>query len=136
LSQATPDLSFGEDLKAEAQASDAKTSAEPTFSDIGKSLNAQFGNKSADDVGKAIKENTPSAQGVVQGAKDAGKKLNKAADLSNVFDDLLGKVRLSLVLVSCALLASNVDPGICFGSHQTCCRILNDPMPPYYEIKL
>ena len=86
-------MAFGEDLKAQAEASDKKTSAEPTFSDIGKSLNSQFGQGSgAQDVGKAIKDNTPSPQGIVQGAKDAGKKLNKAADLGNVFDDVLGKV--------------------------------------------
>jgi hypothetical protein len=88
-------LAFGEELKAQAQASDVKTDNEPTFSDIGKSLGAQFGqSNSANDVGKAIKENTPSPQGIVQGAKDAGKKLNNATnDLGNVFDDLAGKVR-------------------------------------------
>ena len=62
--QATPDLSFGEKLQAEARASDAKTSAEPSFKDIGKSLSNQFGQKDATDVGKAVKENTPSGSDV------------------------------------------------------------------------
>jgi len=64
VQQATPDLSFGEDLKAGAEASDARTSAEPSFKDIGKSLNNQFGKGDATDVGKAIKDNTPSANDI------------------------------------------------------------------------
>ena len=89
------DLAFGEDLQAQARASDARTSAEPTLGDVGRSLQGQLGgSSSAPDVGQAVKNNTPNAGALAQKAKDAGKKLNNAAsDLGGVFDDIAGKVQ-------------------------------------------
>lgn len=45
--------------RAQAEASDQKTDALPSFKDIGASLNKQFGQTDPKDVGKAIDENTP-----------------------------------------------------------------------------
>ena len=53
------DLAFGEDLKAQAEASDKKVDNLPSFPDIGKSLNSQFGQSDPKEVGKAIDKNTP-----------------------------------------------------------------------------
>lgn len=53
------DLALGEDLKAQAEASDKKTDNLPTFKDIGKSLGGQLGQNNPKDVGKAVEANTP-----------------------------------------------------------------------------
>ncbi len=45
--------------RAQAEASDQKTDALPSFKDIGASLNKQFGQTDPKDVGKAIDQNTP-----------------------------------------------------------------------------
>lgn len=84
------DLAFGEDLQAQARASDAKTSAEPTLGDVGRSLQGQFGQKDATDVGKAVKDNTPSGSDIKGAADKLGRKIDQATpDLSGVFDGLL-----------------------------------------------
>lgn len=53
------DLAIGEDLKAQAEASDKKTDNLPSLKDVGKSLGGQFGQNDPKDVGKAIDKNTP-----------------------------------------------------------------------------
>ena len=53
------ELAFGEDLKAGAEASDKKVDSLPSFPDIGKALNSQFGQTDPKEVGKAIDKNTP-----------------------------------------------------------------------------
>ena len=53
------ELAIGEDLKAQAQASDKKVNDLPSFPDIGKSLNKQFGQSDPKEVGDAINKNTP-----------------------------------------------------------------------------
>jgi len=72
--------------RAQAEASDQKTDALPSFKDIGASLNKQFGQTDPKDVGKAIDQNTPDVnltKNPKDLAKDAGRALNKATpDLS------------------------------------------------------
>ena len=48
--------------KAGAEASDKRTDNLPSFSDVGASLNKQFGQTDPKDVGKAIDNNTPGEQ--------------------------------------------------------------------------
>ncbi len=45
--------------RAQAEASDQKTDALPSFKDIGASLNKQFGQSDPKDIGKAVDSNTP-----------------------------------------------------------------------------
>ena len=53
------DLAIGEDLKAQAEASDKKVDSLPTLGDVGRSLGGQFGQNDPKEVGKAIDRNTP-----------------------------------------------------------------------------
>ena len=53
------DLAVGEGLQQQAERSDQKTNDLPSFPDIGKALNSQFGQSNPQDVGKAVDKATP-----------------------------------------------------------------------------
>lgn len=53
------EIAIGENLQQQAEKSDKKTSDLPTFPDIGKALNSQFGQSNPQDVGKAVDKATP-----------------------------------------------------------------------------